>query len=55
MFCTRFDHNTGRKKSPKVANSAPSHNLSGYIFVTKAHIDNRDNLVKHQYVLHMSS
>jgi len=29
------------KKSPKIAIWAPSQNLSGYIFATKAHIDNR--------------
>jgi len=29
--------------------------LSGYIFATKARIDNRKKLVKQQYVLHMSS
>jgi len=29
--------------------------LSGYIFVTKALIDNWKNLIKHQYLLHMSS
>jgi len=29
------------KKSPKIAIWAPSHNLSGYIFGTKARIDNR--------------
>jgi len=28
--------------------------LSGYIFATKARIDNRKKLVKQQYVLHMS-
>ena len=27
-------------------------NLSGYIFATKARIDNRKNLFKHQYLLH---
>jgi len=44
------------KKSPKIAIWAPSHNfLSGYIFATKAHIDNRKELVKQQYLLHMSS
>ena len=35
----------------------PSHRrttLSGYIFATKAHIDNRKKYVKQQYVLHMS-
>ena len=29
--------------------------LSGYVFATKARIDNRKKLVKQQYVLHMSS
>jgi len=29
--------------------------LSGYIFASKAHIDNRKKLVKQQYVLHISS
>jgi len=29
--------------------------LSGYIFATKAHIDNRKKTVKQQYILHMSS
>jgi len=28
--------------------------LSGYIFATKARIDNRKKLVKQQYVVHMS-
>jgi len=38
------------QKSP----SAHHHtNLSGYIFVTKAHIDNRKKLVKEQYLSHM--
>jgi len=27
--------------------------LSGYVFATKAHIDNQKKLVKHQYVLQM--
>jgi len=30
-------------------------NLSGCIFATKAHIDNRKKIVKHQYLFHMSS
>jgi len=41
-----------RQKSP------PGHHrttLSGYIFATKAHIDNRKKSVKQQYLLHMSS
>ena len=40
--CTRLAKNTRRKKSQK--NSPSAHhrtNLSGYIFATKAHIDNR--------------
>jgi len=40
------------KKSP----SGHHHTtLSGYIFATKAHIDNHKKLVKQQYLLHMSS
>jgi len=27
MYCTRLDENTGRKKSPKIAISTPSHNF----------------------------
>jgi len=52
MCCTRLAENTGRKKSP----SGPHRTtLSGYIFATKAHIDNRKKkLVKQQYVLQMS-
>jgi len=44
-----------RQKNAK--NSPSGHhraNLSGYIFATKAHIDNREKLVKHQYLHHMS-
>jgi len=42
--------NTGRKKRQKVAISAPS-TLSGYIFATKARIDNPKKPVKQQYLL----
>jgi len=42
------------KITPKFAICAPSHNLLGYIFATKACIDNRKKLVKWQYLLHMS-
>jgi len=38
----------------EIAISAPSHNFVGHICATKACIDNRKKLVKHQY-LHMSS
>ena len=45
-------------KTQKIAKNSPSGNnrttLSGYIFATKANIDNRKKLVKQQYVLHMS-
>ena len=34
---------------------APSHKVVGYIFATKACIDNRKKFVKHQYLLHMSA
>ena len=53
--CTRLAENAGRKKSPKIAICAPSYNLSGYIFRTKARIDNRKKVVKQQYLLQMSS
>jgi len=46
-------------QDPKSRQKSPSGhhrtNLSGYIFATKAHIDNRKKLVKQQYLLHMSS
>jgi len=42
----------------KIAKNSPSEchrtTLSGCIFATKAHIDNRKKLVKQQYLLHMS-
>jgi len=42
----------------KVVTCLPSRHrrttLSGYVFGTKAHIDNRKKLVKQQYLLHMS-
>jgi len=42
-------------RTQKIAICAPSDmSLSGYIFVTEAHIDNRKNLIKQQYLLHMS-
>jgi len=41
-----------RKKSPSAHHRIT---LSGYIFTTKAYIDNRTKIVKRQYLLHMSS
>jgi len=46
-------------RTQKIAKNSPSGHhrttLLGYIFATKARIDNRKNLVKQQYLLHMSS
>ena len=41
-----------RQKSPSGHHRTT---LSGYIFATKAHIDNRKKVFKQRYVLHMSS
>ena len=41
-------------KTQKIAVWAPSHNLSRYIFATKAYVDNCKKNVKQQYLLHMS-
>jgi len=46
MYGKRLAENAGPKKSPKIAIWAPSQNLSGYIFATKAHIDNRKKPVE---------
>jgi len=43
--------NAGPKKLPSGHHRT---NLSGYIFTTKARIDNRKKLVKQQYLPHMS-
>jgi len=51
MCCTRLAENTGRKNRQKFAIWAPSHNLLGYIFATKARIDSREQ----QYLRHVSS
>jgi len=55
MCCVRLAENTGRKKIAKKSSSGhyPT-TLSGYIFATKACIDNWKKLVKQQYLLHMS-
>ena len=55
MCCTRLAENihyTGRKKSPFWHHRTT---LSGCIFAAEACIDNRKKLVKHRYLLHMSS
>jgi len=43
------------KKSSKIAISAPSHNFTGYIFATKARIDNRKKIVKQQCPPHVAT
>ena len=54
MCCTRL----AEIQDTKIAKKSPSGhhrtNLSGYIFATKACIDNRKKIVKQQYLLHMS-
>ena len=42
------------KRSPKSPSRHHLTTLSGYIFATKARIDNRKKIVKQRYVLHMS-
>jgi len=53
--CTRVAGNAGPQNRQKVAIWAPSHTLSGYIFATKACIDNRRKSVKQQCLPQMSS
>jgi len=53
MCCTRLAEYTGCKKSLSGHHPDPT-TLSGYIFATKASINNRKKLVKQQYLLHMS-
>jgi len=46
MWCTRLAENTGRKKIAKKSPCAHHRTiLSGYIFATKAHIDNWEKLL----------
>ena len=52
MCCTRLTENTWHKNSPSAHHRTTS---SGYIFPTKACIDNRKKIVKEGYLLHMSS
>jgi len=53
LHAARWKHRTqkSRQKSPSRHHHTT---LSGYIFATKARIDNRKKLVKQQYVLHMT-
>jgi len=55
MCSTWIAGNRGRKNDAKKSPSAHHRTtLSGYIFTTKARIDNRKKLVKQQYLPHMS-
>ena len=51
MCCMQLAENTGCKKPPSGHHRTA---LSGYIFATKARIDNGQKLIKQQYLLHMS-
>ena len=52
LYAARWKHRMqkSRQKSPSRHHRT---NLSGYIFATKAHIDNRKKVVKQRYLLHM--
>jgi len=56
QICARLAGNAGPNKTAKKSPSEHHRtNLSGYIFATKAHIDNRKKDVKQQCLTHMSS
>ena len=54
LHAARWKYRTqkSRQKSPSGHHFTT---LSGYIFATKAHIDNQKKFIKQQYLLHMSS
>jgi len=52
MCCTQLAGNAGPKNSPSGHHCTT---MSGYIFATKARINNRKKLVKQQCLPHMSS
>jgi len=51
LHAARWNGNAGPKNLPSGQHRTT---LSGYIFATKARIDNRKKLVKQQYLPHMS-
>ena len=54
MYCTRLVGNTGRKNDAKKSPFAHHRTiLSGWVFATKAYIDNRKKFIKQQYALLM--
>ena len=56
LQAARWKHRKHRTQKSRQKSPSGHHRttLSGYIFATKAHINNRKKLVKQQYVLHMS-
>ena len=52
LHAARWKYRT-QKDPQKLAICVPSHILSGYIFATKAYINNREKFVKQQYLLHL--
>jgi len=55
VCCARLAGNAGPKNRQKSPSGHHSTTLSGYIFASKVRIDNRKNLVKHQYLPHIFS
>ena len=53
LHAARWKHRTQKCLQKSPSGHHPT-TLSGYIFATKARIDNRKKIVKHQYVLHTS-
>jgi len=52
MCCMWLARDTERKNDKKSPSAHHRTTLSGYIFATKACIDNRKKPVKQQYILH---
>jgi len=55
ICCTRLAGNTARKNDQKLPSGHHRTTLSGWIFASKAYVDNRKKIVKLQYLSHMSS
>jgi len=53
LHAAHWKHRTQKSRQKSPSRHHPT-SLLGYIFAIKARIDNRKNLVKQQYVLHMS-
>ena len=55
MWCTRIPEIQDAKNRQKSPSGHHRTTLSGYIFASKAFIDNRIKVVKQQYLFHMSA